>query len=42
MLKFQANFGDASTSFVEEFSSGIRAGRAFGRRLPVTRPDNKG
>jgi len=25
MLKFQANFGDASASFVEDFSFGTRA-----------------
>jgi hypothetical protein len=28
MLKFQANFGDASASFVEDFSFGARASPA--------------
>jgi hypothetical protein len=42
MLKFQANFGDASASFVEDFSFGTRFGHFGGHRLPVTRPADKG
>jgi hypothetical protein len=38
MLKFQAYFGDASASFVEDFS----CGGGGDRRPPVTRPENKG
>jgi hypothetical protein len=29
MLKFRANFGDASASFVEDFSFGTRASEAL-------------
>jgi hypothetical protein len=39
MLKFQANFGDASTSFVEAFF--VRRVAVNGSRR-VTRPNNKG
>jgi hypothetical protein len=42
MLKFRANFGGASASFVEGFSFGARFFGFNGRRLPVTRPENKG
>jgi hypothetical protein len=38
MLKFRAHFGDASASFVEDFSFD----GGGDRRRPVTRPENKG